>query len=266
MTTYNNKPEQIDGYVTVRAHDQNWGVIIGVGIVMLCMLVMVINLFVYEPKPDTAPNIVFWLRIGRSVALVGSLVIGIWLLWRLLQRRQAVEQTFLESTLLQAVNYTLQIEDILKAGSNGREQQLLTQIHTWQQTIETMAETLAHLSQNDHIIHDDLSQLPGVIADLEQQLSIESNPLLRTDLEQMLVQRQNQRLALEQLQTTRRRAEIQIERTISVLGTIYSQLLTYRSTFHVVDYQHLADNVAEEVQHLQDYLEALQEVKGSRTG
>ena len=56
----------------------------------------------------------------------------------------------------------------------------------------------------------------------------------------------------------------QIERTIAVLGTIYSQLLTYRSTFHVADYQQLADNVAEEVHHLQDYLEALQEVKGSR--
>ena len=66
-----------------------------------------------------------------------------------------------------------------------------------------------------------------------------------------------QQRSLEQLQTTRRRAEIQIERTAAVLGTIYSQLLTYRSTSRVADYQRLADAVAEEVQRLQDYLEAL---------
>jgi hypothetical protein len=161
------------------------------------------------------------------------------------------------------MRYTQKIEELLKIGSNGHEQQLLNQIRSWWQTIEAMAQALASLDQNDQIIQSDFRHLPGVIADLEKQLVMETNPLLRA--EQMLLQRQNQHKALEQLWTTRRRAEIQIERTIAVLGTIYSQLLTYRSTFHVVDYQHLADNVAEEVQHLQDYLEALQEVKGSRS-
>ena len=142
MTDYNNQLDRTEEYVTVRPHDQNWGVIIGVGIVTLCMLVMGINLFAFEPKPDTPPTISFWLQTGRVAGLVGSLLIGGWLLWRLF-RRQSSERTFLESTLQQAVNYTQQIEGILQAGSNGREQQLLSQIHTWQQTIEAMAETLA---------------------------------------------------------------------------------------------------------------------------
>jgi hypothetical protein len=43
-------------------------------------------------------------------------------------------------------------------------------------------------------------------------------------------QRRHQQRALEQLRGTRRRAEVQIERAATMLGTIYSQLLTRRSS------------------------------------
>jgi hypothetical protein len=61
-----------------------------------------------------------------------------------------------------------------------------------------------------------------------------------------------------------KRAEIQIESTLSSLGTIYSQLLTGQSTDHVADYSRLSSEVDEEVRLLQDRLEALEEVKLSR--
>jgi hypothetical protein len=249
-------------------HYQNWGLMIGVGTITLCMLIMVINLTIYEPKSrlwESVPavTLTYWFRIVRVVGLAGSLGGGGWLLWRLLRRRPT--GTYLALHLQQAMTYTQKIEELLEADAKGHEQQLLSHIQTWWQTIETMARTLTDLSQNDTIIQNDLRNLPGAIIDLEHQLASETNPLLRSDLEQMLTQRQHHRQALAQLQTTRRRAEIQIERTIVVLGTIYSQLLTYRSTFHMTDYQHLTDEVAEEVQHLQDYLEALQEVKGNRS-
>ncbi len=48
---------------------------------------------------------------------------------------------------------------------------------------------------------------------------------------------------------------------MALLGTIYSQLLTQQSTSHVTDYQRLTHQAGEEVACLQDYLEALQEVK-----
>ncbi len=270
MAEQNTESKQPESHTAIVPRDQNWGLIIGVGIVTLGILVMVVNLSVYKgrPSPDaTAPAaaIPLWIQVGRLAGLAVSLGVGGWLLRQLLRQRQISDRVHLKLHLRQAVSYTQKIEGLLKAGSNGHEQQLLTQIHTWWQTIEAMAQTLADLGQNNHLIQTDLHHLPGVIVDLERQLAAETNPLLRVDLEQMLVQRQNQRLALEQLQTTRRRAEIQLERTVAVLGTIYSQLLTYRSTFHVADYQHLADNVGEEVHRLQDYLEALQEVKGGRS-
>jgi hypothetical protein len=269
MTEYDNHTEYPKSNKATLPQSQNWGLMIGVGVVMLGLLVMIVNLSIYETRPTLLAAVPatprpFWVQVGRLAGLVASLGAGGWLLWRLFRQQQNSRPAYLATPLQQAVNYTRKIEEMLKNGSNGHEQQLLLQIQTWQQTIETMAQVLANLGQNDQIIQNDLRYLPGAVTDLEQQVAAETNPLLRSDLEQMLKQRQNQQKALEQLQTTRRRAEIHIERTIAVLGTIYSQLLTYRSTFHVVDYQHLADNVAEEVQHLQDYLEALQEVKGSR--
>lgn len=244
---------------------QDWGRIIGTGIAVLVMLVIVVNLFTYEPAAATSPYAsvtipAHWIQIGRWIGLLVSLGGGGWLLWQMFRQRQTVERTSLTPLLQQAIGYTHRIEELLKESPNQHQQQLLAQIHTWQQTIAVMVQTLTDLGQNDHIIQRDLHHLPNMIADLEQQLATETLPILRTDLEQMLQQRKNQQQALEQLQTTRRRAAIQIERTTAVLGTIYSQLLTYRSTFHITDYQRLGDNVSQEVNRLQDYLETLHEL------
>ena len=57
------------------------------------------------------------------------------------------------------------------------------------------------------------------------------------------------------------RAEIQMESTLSAMGTIYSQILTTQSTSQVADYTHLTDEAEEETRRLQDHLDALTEVK-----
>ncbi len=252
----------LDNNILDEIPSQNWGAIIGVTIVLFCGIALVINLLMVEPSPDTAPLVLFWLQLARIGGVLVVFCGGGWLLWRLLRSPATTDEPYLQPYLHQADHYTHQIRGLLETSTDGREKQLLSQLDTWQHTIETMAHTLIYLGQNHHTIQQDLAQLPATISALESQIDAETNTLLKQDLGQMLAQRQNQQMALEQLQITRRRAEIQIERTIAVLATIYSKLLTYRSTFHVVDYQHLANNVAEEVQSLQDYLEALQEVKG----
>ena len=245
---------------------QDWGRTIGTGVVALIVLVSAVNLFTYRPSGSTSPYTgvaipASWITIGRWAILLGGLGGCGWMLWNGFRQREPTHtRSSLTPLLQQATGYTQQIEDLLKANPNQHQQQLLTQIRTWQQTIETMAQTLADLGQNNHIIRRDLHHLPGMINSLEQQVTAETRPILRTDLEQMLLQRKDQYRALEQLQTTRQRAAIQIERTTAVLGTIYSQLLTYRSTFHVTDYQRLGNNVTNEVHRLQDYLDTLHEL------
>jgi hypothetical protein len=109
-----------------------------------------------------------------------------------------------------------------------------------------------------------LEAVPKAITDLESRLAQETDPAIRSQLERTLANRRKQLAALERLQNTMKRAEIQIESTLSSLGTIYSQLLTGQSTDHVADYSRLSAEVEEEVHTLQDHLEALEEVKLGR--
>jgi hypothetical protein len=108
-----------------------------------------------------------------------------------------------------------------------------------------------------------VAAVPRAIETLEAQLAHEVNPAIRVQLERTLVNRKNQLASLGLLQNNIKRAEIQLESTLSLLGTIYSQILIGQSTNHVADYGRLSVDVDEEVRRLQDQLEALWEVKGT---
>jgi hypothetical protein len=202
------------------------------------------------------PSRLVWWGLGGVIFLLG----GGWLLAQTSQSDNVNNQTRLTSSVRQAAIYSEQIELLLKSSPKRQQQQLLAQIRRWRQAIEELAQTVAGLRQ-DELIQRDSNSVPGFIADLERQLTTESHPDLRRHLEYTLTQRQNQLMAIEQLQTTVRRAEIQIDTTVAVLGTIYSKLLANQSVFQVADYGRLLDEVDEEVQRLHDHLEALKEVK-----
>ena len=178
------------------------------------------------------------------------------------------DEVFIEERLRgyinQAVSYKTQIDEAIKAHSGKTERihqdRLMTQIETWTESITTLAERL-NLLRQDTIIRRDLQQVPKAIADLEVRLARETDSSLQAQLKRTLNNRQKQLEALEQLQHTMERAEIQIESTLSMLGTIYSQILTGQSTSHVANYDRLSADVDEEVRLLQDQLEALREVK-----
>ena len=173
MEAHTNEPTPPQDLAT---QHQDWGRIIGTGIAVLVVLVIVVNLFTYEPAAATSPYAkvtipAHWIQIGRWVGLLVSLGGGGWLLRQMFRQRQTVERTSLTPLLQQAIGYTHQIEELLKVNPNQQQQQLLAQIHTWQPTIKVMVQTLTDLGQNDHIIQRDLRHLPGMIADLEQQLA-----------------------------------------------------------------------------------------------
>ena len=106
--------------------------------------------------------------------------------------------------------------------------------------------------------------MPKSIDQIKNRLARESDPDLKGDLERTLINRENQLASLQKLQNMMNRAELQIESTLSSLGTIYSQILTDQSAGHIADYGRLSAQIDEEVYRLQDQLEALWEVKAMR--
>jgi hypothetical protein len=144
--------------------------------------------------------------------------------------------------------------------ANTRLQDLVHQVDEWTQTIEDLA-WRADRFQQDSLIRQDLESVPKYIAGLEDRLAREKDEATRAELQRSLTNRRKQLASLERLQNMMNRVEIQIESTLSALGTIYSQILTGQSTNHVADYSRLSAEVDEEVRTLQDHLEALEEVK-----
>ncbi|MBN1217981.1 MAG: pentapeptide repeat-containing protein [Anaerolineae bacterium] len=159
------------------------------------------------------------------------------------------------------INRMLQVTADEAIGSRLRD--LARQVDEWTGAIEDLARQVDQYQQNTLLQHD-LESVPQYIADLEDRLARETNEATRAELQRTLTNRQNQLASLERLKNMMSRAEIQIESTLSALGTIYSQMLTGQSTNHVADYGRLSAEVDEEVRTLQDQLEALEEVKLAR--
>jgi Arc/MetJ-type ribon-helix-helix transcriptional regulator len=166
--------------------------------------------------------------------------------------------------LEQALDYKDKINKAIRNTSNLTRQtnlkQLADQVTDLVEAIEALVERIGGF-RHDDVIRRDLQKVPQAIKDLESRLESESDPTIRTQLERTLANRRKQLESLETLQGIIKRAEIQIESTLSQLGTIYSQLLTSESTSQVADYSRLSTDVDEEVRLLQDHLEALREVK-----
>jgi hypothetical protein len=163
----------------------------------------------------------------------------------------------------QALDYKAQIDRAVdNAGETERIhlEELQRQIDTWTTAISELAQQLGVLRQDD-VIQRDLKAVPNAIADLGNRLETEEDEVVRAQLQRTLENRQKQMESLGELQRMMKRAEIQIESTLSQIGTIYSQLLTGQSTDRVADYSRISEDVDEEVRQLEDYLEALHEVK-----
>ena len=199
-----------------------------------------------------------------SVGLGG----GAWLLFQLTrmwteQDDLVISDERVHGYVQRALSYQAQIDRLVKTASpidQPRLEQLRLQIDAWTKAVTELGQRLSSLRRDD-LIRRDVKEVPRAITDLEARLSGETDAVVRSQLERALVNRRKQLEALEQLQVMLKRAEIQIESTVSQLGTIYSQLLTGQSTSHVADYSHLSADVDEEVRQLQDYLETLREVR-----
>lgn len=170
----------------------------------------------------------------------------------------------MKSKLQQAKNYRTQIVAALdKANQRGSQtahrEALRERVNYWTTAIEDLIARVDGLEQ-DPILKKDTKTVPVAIKKIEKELAAETDPVIREQLVHALETRRKQLHALKTLQHSIRRAELQVDSTLSLLGTIYSQVLTSQSSTQVANYQRLTEEVDEEVLRLEDHLAALREV------
>jgi len=212
-------------------------------------------------------GLTLYLRTLGWLTGVVALAWGLWLVWQLFTQAEPEldRDRPLAIYLKQALAYQSNINQTLQATAGKRyypqQQRLVAQIDLWVEAVDALVEQISGLDHHFLLQHD-LVAVPKAIKNLEKELASQTEPIFRTQLEQTLSNRQKQLASLRQLQTTIKQVEIQLENTLALLGTIYSHLLAAQSTNQVADYHRILADVDQAVNRLQDYLDALQEVRG----
>ena len=128
-------------------------------------------------------------------------------------------------------------------------------------------ESLFHLArrldeyQADEMIQQDLKAVGPAIEQLKARLALEDDETVKRQISQAIAQRQIQRDNLRKLQNVMQRAEFQLEGTLTAMGTVYSQIMILEARdVSSGRAQRLQQEVAEQVQALQDVVTTMDEV------
>jgi hypothetical protein len=174
--------------------------------------------------------------------------------------------------LEKAFEYRERIEEAITRHRRGlmrdQFQDTARQVDNWIRYIYEIARRLDYYSEDDLFVRD-LKTVPQRIAELRARRDRENDPRVRSQLEETLRAKEAQYDNLKRLDNDMQRAELQLEHTLTAMGTIYSQL--GRANARDVDsgrVRRLQEDMDEEVNELQDVLDAMDEVyeTGAREG
>ena len=154
----------------------------------------------------------------------------------------------------------LKLADVARGAMRIRQRTLISGINDWIAHMYNLATRIDHFENND-LAARDLQQVPRKIADVRRRIKNENDEYTRRDLQQQLKLLQRQLVSLEAGTSIIKRAEIQLESTLSALGTVYAQmsLLGTKDTDSTRG-QRLSIEIKDEIDKLQDTIDAMDEV------
>ena len=138
------------------------------------------------------------------------------------------------------------------------------QIDEWLESIYNLAQRLERFQQEKNILERDKKRATARIRELTQKLQREEDEAVRSQIQTTTENLQRQYSTILQLENTMERAQLQLETTLSSLGTIYSQtMLVGAKDIDSGRAKRLRQEISEEVQELDNILVAMDEVYAS---
>jgi len=177
---------------------------------------------------------------------------------------QRLKSKDLRNWMDRAFDYRGRIETNIRETNDGLLKDHLLdvadEIEQWIQNVYQIATRLDNY-RNDAIITRDRQSVPMRVDQLDKQLAQENDPAVRQQLETTLKNKRTQLEHLEKLDNSMQRAQLQLESTLSALGTVYSQtLLVGAKDIDSGRAQRLREDIADQVQGLEDLLTTMDEV------
>ena len=140
----------------------------------------------------------------------------------------------------------------------------VTDVTDWIAHMYDLALHIDGFEEND-LVRRDRTVVPQHIASVRRRLEAETDEAVRRDLENQLDQLQRQLDNLRATENSAKRAEIQLESTLTSLGTVYAQMsLLGTKEVDSARAQRLREDIRDEVVGLQDTIEAMDEVQAQR--
>lgn len=163
-----------------------------------------------------------------------------------------------------ALEYRERIDEVIEKSREGvmrdHMRDVSQGITRWMENVFRLAKRLdAYLA--DDVLHKDRKTVEPEIETLKKRLALEDDDTVKRQISQTIAQKQIQRDNLHKLQNVMERAQFQLESTITAMGTVYSQIMILGSRDVASGRaQRLGQDIADQVQALQDVVETMDEV------
>lgn len=154
----------------------------------------------------------------------------------------------------------LKLADVARGAMRTRQRNLISGINDWIAHMYNLANRIDHFENND-LAARDLQLVPRKIEQVKHRVTQVKDEHTRRDLQGQLQMLQRQLISLEASASTIKRAEIQLESTLSALGTVYAQMsLLGTKDANSARGQRLSVEIQDEIDKLQDTIDAMDEV------
>ncbi len=175
----------------------------------------------------------------------------------------------LQTKLSEAEQYRQRIQETVAQQPPGllrdKVAETTDQVYDWIANMVRLAQRI-DAYRRDQIVQRDLKSVPAEIKEMGQRASLERDPRSKDQMNDTLAARQQYLANLQELDGRMQRADLQLDRSLAALGTVYSQILLVGS--RDVDSDHaerLRGDVRNEVLALQDLVQSLNEVYSYQT-
>jgi hypothetical protein len=178
-----------------------------------------------------------------------------------------IKSTVSRQRLQSALEYRRNMLALAKRHGGAMRSSLMQTVNDINDWIGHMYDLAQHIDafDNNELVERDRKMVPQQIEKTRIRINQEKDLSVRSDLENQLKQLEQQYTNLEATVNSVKRAEIQLESTLSSLGTIYAQMsLLGTKEVDSSRAQRLRLEIQDEVSSLQDTIEAMNEVQQQR--
>ena len=233
-------------------------------------------LFLFVPNPFPWWQDWFWLVGGAiaEIALVATALTDQETAQKAVAREfenkfdmRAVRNRVSRERLQNALEYRQGMRDLAERHQGAMRVSLRQTVDEVDDWISQMYELALHIDsfEENELVERDRRMVPQKLEQARTALEREKDPAIRNDLEQQLRVLEQQLANLQATANSAKRAEIQLESTLSSLGTIYAQMsLMGTKEVDSARAQRLRLEIQDEVAGLQDTIEAMDEVQAQR--